>query len=139
MKTAGELVNNYQIDLDNLGMLKALLPELAMCRYLLAQADYADLLSISQKVLAFAEKQGITSLIPQFYAVQGKAHLARGEMEAARKTLQSGLSLLEKTGGRWGYLELVITMVDLEEKAGNDASVIELLDKIGEFNASSTQ
>jgi class 3 adenylate cyclase/tetratricopeptide (TPR) repeat protein len=118
LHTAGELINSYQINLDKLGMLLLLIPELAKCRYLLARSSYDDLLTITKKVTEFAEEQGSSLLIPQFYLIQGQAYLALGNHEAAGKSVQAGLALLRKTGGRWGHSELAKLMSELEEKAG---------------------
>jgi class 3 adenylate cyclase/tetratricopeptide (TPR) repeat protein len=76
LETAGELVSSYQIDPDQLSMIKMLLPELGQCWYLLAQGAYADLLAVTTKVVAFGEKQGLSLPMPQFYLVQGRGYLA---------------------------------------------------------------
>lgn len=116
LETAGELIKNYEINPDKPGMLKVLLPELAKCRYLLAQAAYAELLAITKKVTTFAEKRDIALLIPQFYHLQGRAHLALENVEEARESVRSGLTVLRRTGGRWGLLELEELMSECEEK-----------------------
>lgn len=117
VQEAGDLISRYEINPDKLGMLLVLLPELAKCRYLLAQAAYSDLLLITSRVTAFAERQGIALLMPQFYLIQGQAHLALENIEEARTSVQAGLSLLRKTGGRWGFLELEELMAELDYEA----------------------
>jgi hypothetical protein len=40
-------------------------------------------------------------------------------MAAARKSGQTGLALLDKTGGRWGLSELKNLLAEIEGKRGN--------------------
>ena len=119
LEKAGELVNSFELAPDNLGMMKLLLPELAKCRHLLAQAAYSDLLGVSTKVIAYIELQGICAVAPFFYLLQGQAYQALENPAEARKTVQSGLSMLERTGGRWGYSELADLKTELGEQAKN--------------------
>ena len=118
-ETAGELVGSYRIDSDQLSMIKMLLPELGKCWYLLVQEAYADLLTITTKVVAFGEEQGLSLAMPQFYLIQGQGYLGLGNMAAARKSGQTGLALLDKTGGRWGLSELENLLADIEGRNGN--------------------
>lgn len=135
MEKASELVGGYQLNPGKPGMSLLVMPELAKSWYLLARGAYAELLPITRKVTEFAETQGLTLLIPQFYLIQGQALMALEKWEEARKTLKSGLSLLRRTGSRWGFLELANLMIELEEKVGNDASVADLRTELARFNS----
>ncbi|MFW6042567.1 MAG: hypothetical protein ACOC9C_02670 [Chloroflexota bacterium] len=61
------------------------------------------------------EVKKMAILLLQYYRIQGQALLALEEWDATRRSFQSGLSLLHKTGARWGFLELTKSMSELEK------------------------
>lgn len=117
LEKAKELIGSHQLNSGKPSMSLLMMPELARSWYLLAQGAYAELLPITGRMTEFAETEGITLLIPQFLTIQSKALLRLEKREAARRSVQSGLSLLRSAGARWGFLELAEVMSVLDEAA----------------------
>jgi predicted ATPase len=119
-EAAGQLLNNIPLKPDNPGLMQYFIPEKAMGYYALHQEDFSTALTLSQKMLTFAERQGITLFVPDIFNLQGRALVGLGRLAEARAVLQRALAMLRASDQRWCFLEIAGLLADLEEQAGNE-------------------
>jgi tetratricopeptide (TPR) repeat protein len=120
IEAAGQLLNSISLKPDNPGLMQYFIPERALGYYALHQEDFSTALTLSQKMLNFTERQGVTLFMPDFFYLHGQALVALGRLAQARTVLQEALATTRTINHRWCFLEITGLLADLEEQAGNE-------------------
>ncbi len=123
---AGDLVaadvvlQNSSFDPDKLPLHVPMLREKALIAQAIVHQDFDAALTMSETVLAFAQKGGMVWLMPDFHTLQGQALVGLGRSDEARAALHEALAKLRPTEHRWGFLKLLTFLADLEAAAEHE-------------------
>jgi len=117
--TADDILQNSTFDPDKLPVHIPMFREKALIARALIHKDFAAALAMGHAVLAFAQKEGLVWFMPDFQYLHGRALVGLGRSDEARAVLHAALAKLRPTEHRWGFLELLTFLADLETSAGH--------------------
>ncbi len=117
---ADDILKDISFDPEKLPLHMPMLREKALITQAIIHKDFAGALTMGQTVLAFAQKQGILFFIPDFHFLHGQALIGLGRSDEARAALHEAIVKMRPTEHRWGFLQLLTLLADLEAAAEHD-------------------